>query len=124
MGLRKRRNAKSILEFATISESQVNALVAHAGFRQSQQVLGPASFKFNSHRYLSGIFVCRRQRAKLSASATALIMALALLTVSLNSYCGSLSATIPPPACTYAMPSFSSAVRKVMQLSRFPLKLK
>ena len=37
---------------------------------------------------------------KLSASAMALSIALALLTVSVNSYCGTLSATMPPPACT------------------------
>src|SRR5438270_9341581 len=59
-----------------------------------------------------------------SANATAVSIALALFTVSWNSPSGVESFTQPPPDCTYAFPSFNSAVRIVMQQSKFPLNEK
>ena len=40
--------------------------------------------------------------------------------VSRVSASGTLSATTPPPACTYMVPSFTSAVRSTMQVSIEP----
>src|SRR6185312_5152956 len=54
--------------------------------------------------------------ANLRASSAARNSALALLMHSCCSVSGSLSATMPAPACTYILPSLISAVRKTMQV--------
>ena len=59
-----------------------------------------------------------------SAVAIAVSTARALCRVSASSVAGSLSATIPAPACTYARPFASTMVRMVMHESRLPLKPK
>src|SRR6186997_14377 len=54
------------------------------------------------------------------ASSAARNKAFALLMHSCCSKSGSLSATIPAPACTYILPSFTSAVRSTMHVSISP----
>ena len=57
-----------------------------------------------------------------AAVATADSTARALFNVSVSSASGSESATIPPPACTKATPSRTSAVRMAIAVSAFPAK--
>ena len=54
------------------------------------------------------------------ASSAARITARALLQLSWYSASGSLSATMPPPAWIWTLPSFTRAVRKAMQVSIAP----
>src|SRR5579862_1634406 len=54
------------------------------------------------------------------ARSSARIIPIALFTVSWYSPSGVESATTPPPACTYARPSFNTTVRSAMQESRLP----
>ena len=62
-----------------------------------------------------------------SAAARAIVMSIdttrpvALLTVSSNSFSGTLSATIPAPDCTWAVPPAMTTVRRAMQVSMLPL---
>src|SRR5579872_1163419 len=58
--------------------------------------------------------------AKRRASSAARNRALALLMHSCCSNSGTLSATMPAPAWTYILPSFTKAVRKTMQVSISP----
>jgi len=51
---------------------------------------------------------------------SAFAIARALLTVSSYSAAGSESATMPAPACTYAVPSFNTAQRNAMHESMLP----
>ena len=64
----------------------------------------------------------RRPYQSLSAAATSMARksAAALFWVSSYSAAGTESATIPAPACTWAIPSWQTTVRIVMQVSRLP----
>lgn len=56
-------------------------------------------------------------RNSLSASSRALTFPLSLLRVSMYSSSSTLSYTIPPPACRYAVPSLKVIVRMAIQVS-------
>src|SRR4051794_12134529 len=61
------------------------------------------------------------QSACAHASSIAALTARDFASVSRTSYCGSESATIPPPACRYTRPSLITAERMKMQVSRSPV---
>lgn len=73
------------------------------------------------HGRLAGQYLRHGDRSP-DAAATARRAAAALLTLSSNSRRGTESATIPPPAWTYASPSLITAVRIAMAMSRSPWK--
>src|SRR4029079_14501944 len=77
----------------------------------------------DQHRPLAGQPVDHGVRRP-EAEATARTAAAALLYLSSHSRTHTESATIPPPACTYARPSLITAVRIAMAMSRSPWKSK
>src|ERR1700722_3274495 len=71
------------------------------------------------------VVVIQDQNHKIcSARSIARKVAIALLTLSWYSSSGSESATTPPPACTYAVPSFRTTLRSAIQESSWPSKPK